>query len=70
MKKVPEDTEYYTILKRNNLIDVMKKQMEKIGIVYTHQQIDDIETKLKGLTNVSKEIKDKHVDSINEKYKK
>lgn len=70
LKKVPEDTEYYTILKRNNLIDVMKKQMEKIGIVYTHQQIDDIETKLKGLTNVSKEIKDKHVDSINEKYKK
>ena len=38
--------------------------MQDKSIVYTKEEIDTIETKLKPLTNVSNETKDKHVEDI------
>ena len=44
--------------------------MQDKSIVYTKEEIDTtIETKLKPLTNVSNETKDKHVEDIEKKYK-
>lgn len=70
LKKVPDNTEEYKILKRNNLIDIIKKEIEEKQNIFTHQEIDEMETKLQELTNVSDETKEKHIDNIKEKYKK
>ena len=36
--------------------------------MFTHEEIDVIEQKLIPLANASDEVKEKHIDDINEKY--
>lgn len=70
LKKVPENTEEYIITKRNFLLDLIKKAIENQDDIFTTEEIDALEEKLKPLTEVSQEIKDKHVENINQKYQK
>lgn len=69
LKKVPENTEEYSIIKRDKLIDIIKNDIKEKTNIYTKKEIDLYESKIKPLTEVSNEIKEKHIKSIEEKYK-
>lgn len=69
LKKIPENTEEYIITKRNHLLDLMIKEMERQENIFTTEEVDEMEKRLNPLTNVSQETKDKHIEDINQKYK-
>lgn len=64
LKKVPSNTEYYTITRLYNLIDIMIKELDSRENILSMQDIDSIETKLEPLTNVSEEKKIKHIQDV------
>lgn len=69
LKKVPDNTEDYTIIKRDKLIDVIKKETEQKEILFTRNEIEDIYNKLFVLTNASELTKKQHIEDINKKIK-
>lgn len=69
LKKVPENTSEYVITKRNDLIDLLIKDIKGEEIRFSSSQIDNIYNYLLPLTNVSSETKRKHVENINKNYK-
>lgn len=69
LKKVPSNTEKCIITKRNYLLDLINKNMDNKQNIFTNEEIDEIYEKLKRLTNVSKEVKEKHIEDIKNKYK-
>ena len=68
LKKVPDNTNEYVITKRNYLLDLINKNMDNKQNIFTNEEIDEIYKKLKSLTNVSKEVKEKHIEDIKNKY--
>lgn len=68
LKKVPENTEEYTITKRDNLLTLIKKEIEEKDNIFSKDEVNEIEEKLKPLTNVSEEEKKKHIKDIKERY--
>lgn len=68
LKKVPEDTKEYTITKRDKLIDIIKKDIQDKNVIYSRDEVNSFESKLKPLTEVSKETKEKHIKNIKDKY--
>ena len=68
LKKVPDNTKEYVITKRNYLLDLINKNMDNKQNIFTNEEIDEIYKKLKSLTNVSKEVKEKHIEDIKNKY--
>ena len=69
LKKVPENTDRYVITKRNYLLDLINRDMTDKQDIFTDEEIDEITRKLEPLTNASQEIKDKHIENIEKKYK-
>ena len=69
LKKVPENTQEYVITKRNYLLDLINKDIEDKQDIFTNEEIDEIARKLEPLTNASQEVKDKHIENIEKKYK-
>ena len=69
LKKVPENTDQYVITKRNYLLDLINRDMTDKQDILTNEEIDEIARKLEPLTNVSQEVKDKHIEDIEKKYK-
>jgi len=69
LKKVPENTEQYVITKRNYLLDLINKDIADKQDIFTNEEIDEIVRKLEPLINASQEIKDKHIEDIEKKYK-
>lgn len=69
LKKVPSNTEECIITKRNYLLDLINKNMDNKQNIFTNEETDEIYEKLKRLTNVSKEVKEKHIEDIKNKYK-
>ena len=69
LKKVPENTDRYVITKRNYLLDLINRNMTDKQDIFTDEEIDEITRKLEPLTNASQEIKDKHIENIEKKYK-
>lgn len=69
LKKVPENTEQYVITKRNYLLDLINKDIADKQDIFTNEEIDEIARKLEPLTNASQEVKDKHIENIEKKYK-
>ena len=69
LKKVPENTDQYIITKRNYLLDLINKDIEGKQDIFTNEEIDEIARKLELLTNASQEVKDKHIENIEKKYK-
>ena len=69
LKKVPENTDRYAITKRNYLLDLINKDIADKQDIFTNEEIEEIARKLEPLTNVSQEIKEKHIEDIEKKYK-
>ena len=69
LKKVPENTDRYVITKRNYLLDLINRDMTDKQDIFTDEEIDEIARKLEPLTNASQEVKDKHIENIEKKYK-
>ena len=69
LKRVPENTDRYAITKRNYLLDLINKDIADKQDIFTNEEIDEIARKLEPLTNVSQEIKEKHIEDIEKKYK-
>ena len=69
LKKVPENTDQYVITKRNYLLDLINRDMTDKQDILTNEEIDEIARKLEPLTNASQEVKDKHIENIEKKYK-
>ena len=69
LKKVPENTDQYVITKRNYLLDLINRDMTDKQDIFTNEEIDEIARKLEPLTNASQEVKDKHIENIEKKYK-
>ena len=70
LKKIPENTEQYTITKRDKLLNLIKADTENNKTVFTAEQIDELYNKLQSLTEVSQEVKEKHIEDINKRFKK
>ncbi len=64
LKKVPNNTDEFTILKRENLIDELDLVMRKKKEIFSVEQIKEITAKLKKYTEVSDEVKRKHIEDI------
>lgn len=67
LMKIPQNTEYYTIVKENWLSQVMIQELEIKNNIFSIDEIDNMEEKLKPLTNVSEEVKRKHIEEA-QKY--
>lgn len=64
LKKVPEKTDDYVVLKRDFLLKNLRKELEIRTDVFTIEEVDSIVNKLTPLTNVSQEIKKQHIKNI------
>lgn len=69
LKKIPRDTEEYTILRRHHLLKALQKDIENKKVIFTHQEINIIIDSLNPLTNVSDEVKQMHINNIISKIK-
>lgn len=64
LKKVPEDTEQYKILRRHHLLRELRKELNKRESVFTYEDIRDIYDSLKPLTEVTEKVKQEHIERI------
>ncbi len=69
LKKVPESTEEYIIIKRDKLIQTIKNETQNKEQQFSREQIDEIYNKLFLLSNASELTKQQHIEDINKKYK-
>lgn len=70
LKKVPDDTEEFIILRRQFLLKRVRQELEKQEKIFSKEEIDEIILKLIPLTNVSDEIKQKHIEEIKATHNK
>ena len=64
LKKVPNNTENFTIVKRENFTKTITDEISKKEIMFTKKQVDFISSKIAKLTNASNEIKEQHIKNI------
>lgn len=64
LKKVPEDTEEFIIIKRDKLVDVIKKETDNAESVFNKEEVEQIYNKLFLLTNASEITKKQHIEDI------
>lgn len=69
LMKVPIDTKQYKILKRNDMIQELRKDLESRQNMFTQKQVNYIYDKLKQYSNVQDNVKEEHINSINKRYK-
>lgn len=70
LKKVPENNEEFELLKRNDLVKRTNNAASDKVTIFTHEQVDEIVAKLKPLTEVSEEVKQKHIKDIQKRTNK
>jgi len=70
LKKIPNNTDEYTILRRHHLLRTIRKEIANRNNILSHDVIDSIFEKLTPLTNVSEEVKQQHINDINKTVKK
>ncbi len=70
LKKVPEDTYNRLILNRDYLINKIKWRAEDGSFNFNLQQVDYIYDRLQPLTNVDPNIKNQHIQRLNQNYRK
>lgn len=68
LKKVPDNTEQYTILRRHHLLHTLRKDLEARDKVLSEEQVNEIYRRLQPLTNVSEEVKKQHIDRIKKEF--
>ena len=66
LKKVPENTLSYTILRRDNLLRALRKDINGKSTIFTFEQVDTYAAKLENAANVTVEQKQAHVEAIQE----
>lgn len=69
LKKIPNDTENYFIVRRQNMLKYLRKELEQKENIYTKEQIENYYSILYPLTQVTQEEKQKHIDEIKEKHR-
>ena len=69
LKKVEVTSTDVWVVKRNNLSKTVKKLDQDIGNVLSDERISEIYDKLYPFTQVSNEVKEQHVQDIEENYK-
>lgn len=68
LKKVPENTIEYTIIKRDKLLKYLKNDLSERQVIFSDEEVDKIIEKIKPLTNVGEEIKKQHIDNIKSRF--
>lgn len=68
LKKVPYNTEFVEIIKRNNVWNTVLTIYNNKENVISNEQIEEIYTKLYPYTQVDKQIKQEHITNIKTKY--
>ena len=68
LKKIPNNTEEYIILKRDRLLRNIRTEIEVRQDIFTENEVDEIIAKLQPLTNVSQEEKEKHIEQIKNNF--
>lgn len=63
-------SENVRVIKRNNLYGTIKSFIKKSDVHLTENMIDDIYSRLKVYCNVDRNIKESHINYINNKYRK
>ena len=64
LKKVPEDSRQYTIVRRPHLLKKLRQDITDKVVLFTHAQVDEITGKLQNAANVTPEMKQQHVADI------
>ena len=67
LKAVPQNTEKCIITKIDSFLYVIVDDINKRQKIFTTDEIDKIEEQLKHITNVSQEVKNKHIQDVNQK---
>lgn len=67
LKDVPEATDFYSIVKRPELLKKLREMLKSRSVQYTHQEVDSLAEKFTELTRVSEEEKQRHIDVIKQK---
>ena len=65
LKKVPENTNEYRILHREDLLYYLRSELKEKDNILSEEKVNEIYNALKPLTEVSEEDKQKHIDTIN-----
>lgn len=64
LKKVPEDTDAYKIVKHEDLLYEIRKQINILEDIYSEEKVDELCSLLKDQANVSQTVKEEHIDNI------
>lgn len=67
LKRVPDDTESYIILRRHHLLRKLRQVLKERDIRYTQQEVDTIYAQLQNTANAAEEVKQQHIETIQEK---
>lgn len=67
LKQVPEDTSEVVIVRRPDMLKKLRATLKNSAVIYSAAEIQEMESKLKGLTNKSEEEKKRHVDELHSK---
>ena len=66
-KDLPVNTDTYRIIHKRHLISYIEEEIERRPTQFTDEQFDSIYNTLLPLTNVSDEVKEKHIEQIESK---
>lgn len=69
LKKVPANTDNCKIIKRNDMLKTLKKDLDTSNQIFMQSEVNKIYEKLKITTNASQKVKQQHVNNINNKYR-
>lgn len=64
LKKIPEDTAQFTIVRRPNLLKWLRRDLDRMVNIWTPQQVDRLAARLQAAAQVTQVEKQAHVDAI------
>ena len=64
LKKVPENTKEYIILKRPELLNRMRNLLSDREIIYSEKEIERLSERLRQNMNVNQNVKQEHIEQI------
>lgn len=67
LKRVPDDTPQYKIVRRQNLLKCLRRDLEERPVRFTPAQVDGFAQKLAALAQATPEEKQVHVEQIRER---
>ena len=67
LKKVPANSETFTIIKRNKFTETIINEISKKETMFTKKQVDFISSKIEKFTNISEKERQEHISEIKKK---